>query len=143
MRQTLEERFWRFVAPMMDDRGCWEWTGQIGDTGYPKMGPHYAHRLSWVMNNGMIPKGLFVCHHCDNPPCVNPKHLFLGTHRDNMQDMVAKGRSKLAITHCKHGHPLNTQSSPIRYYESGRRRTCRPCNRVAVRKYKASKAAIV
>lgn len=78
--------------------GCWLWRGTIQTTGYGQIrvgqrGPVYlAHRLAWELANGPIPKGMLVLHHCDNPPCVRPDHLFLGTHRDNALDCIAKGR---------------------------------------------------
>lgn len=98
-RTPLKERFWRKV----DKRGsddCWEWTACCDKRGYGLIneGGHYgkrlfAHRVSWQIHNGPIPEGLCVCHHCDNPVCVNPIHLFLGTDKDNLEDCVRKGRS--------------------------------------------------
>lgn len=76
--------------------GCWLWDGTSGRDGYGQIrinGDVYlAHRLSWVLHVGTIPDGMCVLHRCDTPPCVNPRHLFLGSNRDNTADKVAKGR---------------------------------------------------
>lgn len=76
---------------------CWLWVGARTSAGYGHFYigklAIYAHRFSWQIINGEIPKGLLICHHCDNPPCVNPNHLFLGTLSDNARDSAAKGRS--------------------------------------------------
>lgn len=92
---TLGQRFWKYVQR---GDGCWEWTGSR----YKRYGcirsserPHRflsAHRVSWEIANGPIPKGMVVCHRCDNGFCVRPDHLFLGTQIDNIRDMDAKGR---------------------------------------------------
>lgn len=87
-------RFWQKVE---QTAGCWWWHGsrQRGGYGAFKLKKPLnvkAHTLSWVMKNGPIPDGLCVLHHCDNPSCINPAHLFLGTQRDNYDDAVAKGR---------------------------------------------------
>jgi len=97
MMLALVERFW----PKVDIRGpndCWEWLANKVSRGYGQIyRAHekyvYAHRVVWELTYGPIPEGLFVCHHCDNPGCVNPNHLFLGTNKDNMVDCVEKGRS--------------------------------------------------
>lgn len=76
---------------------CIEWQGWHTKAGYGQLTRDgkkiYAHRDAWEKANGPIPKGMHVLHRCDNPPCVNPEHLFLGTHTDNMHDMIAKGRN--------------------------------------------------
>lgn len=75
--------------------GCWDWIGQIGWHGYAIQSGFRAHRLSWILYKGLIPKGLLVCHKCDNRSCVNPKHLWTGTHKQNMKDCSRKGRISL------------------------------------------------
>lgn len=73
---------------------CWLWTGRRDKNGYGKVGAALSHRVFWELHNGHIPDGLYVLHHCDNPPCIRPTHLFLGTQADNVRDMAAKGRGK-------------------------------------------------
>lgn len=78
-------------------KACWNWLKSKNEKGYGKTRSegklHYTHRLSWELVNGKIPVGLFVLHKCDNPSCINPNHLFLGTSKDNFEDMMKKGRS--------------------------------------------------
>jgi hypothetical protein len=102
-----EERFWthvNFDGPIPEhcpELGpCWIWTASKDDKGYGYVGHHRgekvvvsrAHRFAYQMAYGPIPTGMQVCHHCDNPPCVNPAHHFLGTHLDNARDAISKGR---------------------------------------------------
>jgi len=95
---TLEERFWQKVIKRGEDE-CWFWVGAKNKKGYGQFHPTRitstsANRMSWKIHFGEISDDIFVLHTCDFPECTNPKHLFLGTHQDNMDDMVAKGRSK-------------------------------------------------
>jgi len=103
-REPVEQRFWRRVNKSATN-GCWLWTGAVYPNGYGHLGgvyeerdirkpvSRYAHRLSYEFCVGKIPAGLQVLHRCDVRHCVNPKHLFVGTQKDNVQDAISKCRA--------------------------------------------------
>lgn len=124
----------RLLSKVHKTDSCWNWTGQtVGRKADGKYGilmhdrkRWCAHRLFYHLLVGPIPVGIYVCHKCDNPRCVNPDHLFLGTPKDNTQDCVRKGRIRngnMGKTHCKHGHPLTTDN----IYTSDKRYRARKC----------------
>lgn len=99
---TTVERFWEYVCKdgtqkSYVDSYCWQWTSVIAQNGYGRFWVNDksvpAHHFSYELHYGPIPNGLFVLHHCDNPSCVNPDHLFVGTIADNVHDMISKGRN--------------------------------------------------
>lgn len=104
----MNQRFWCKVDQSGGPSACWNWQACLV-RGYGHLGwegkQQLAHRVSWKIANGTIPPGMYVCHRCDNPRCVNPGHLFLGTPADNIRDMVAKGRQAKGAATTAYRHP--------------------------------------
>lgn len=95
----IAQMFWAILHPTLEDNRCWEWPKSRERGKYGRFhatidgrSEKKAHRVAWLLTYGVIPSPWFVCHHCDNPACCRPSHLFLGTSRDNTLDMVRKGR---------------------------------------------------
>ena len=135
---NVRERFWSHVDVGGPD-DCWEWTAPRANHGYGSFSINgisvKAHRMSAVIALGWFDARLYVLHHCDNKPCVNPRHLYLGTHRDNMLDAVERRlHPQTRKTHCIQGHPYDADNTYIRPTGG---RGCRICGRAAVDRYQA------
>jgi hypothetical protein len=141
---------------IMTATGCWEWQGfcfefrniKPGQRGYPS-GSYRGqrcrvHRKALELKLGrLLSKHENACHRCDNPPCINPEHLFAATQEHNKLDEVAKGRSFYANkTHCKRGHPFDERNTEHQVSPKGRpRRACRECTRMRARQYYRNRVA--
>lgn len=136
----LEIRFWHYVDKRGDDE-CWPWLGTFsGKPPQKNYGSIYvdgrsrrATQVSWEICHGVpFPPGKMACHKCDNPPCVNPRHIWPGTMSENIRDSIAKGRMKPVPprtrwkTHCRRGHEFNEENSIV---GPGGARQCRACRR--------------
>lgn len=112
--EHLRKRFLSFV--LISEEGCWEWQGakhRRNYGGFSINGSMYrANRVAWALAYGTSTIGLSVCHTCDNPSCVRPTHLFLGTHQDNMNDAITKGRIKIRVRTTKPTKPPMPQPTP-------------------------------
>ena len=151
--KSVEEGFWAKVdkSPGHGPWGdCWNWTAYKNKNGYGKFMLEAgtksvrAARFAYISTHGQFDPALSVCHRCDNPPCVNPRHLFLGSHQDNMDDMTAKGRRIIwntALTHCKRGHEFVSAGF---YTTKAGTRQCKACIGIRRAGYRESrkKAAI-
>lgn len=137
--RSMRERFEEKVMPVTES-GCWLWLASVWRrSGYGRI--HYgtghgkslrAHRVSYELYCGPIPSGLLVLHRCDVRSCVNPNHLFLGTHTDNVRDAVKKKRNyEVRRTHCPKGHPYSPENTRM---HAGARE-CKTCDRARCRAY--------
>jgi len=136
--RTLEDRFWSKIQDR--DNGCKEWVASTNRLGYGttriERKFYLAHRFVWELTKGPIPEGLCVLHSCDNPPCCNIEHLWLGTRDDNNKDRMRKGRGRSNPAYmgenCLQGHPYSEENT---YVSPQGHRRCRICNRAYRRLY--------
>lgn len=151
--EELKERLIRNTQPNLN--GCWEWTLLRNPQGYGNTTcgtiRSSAHRISYAAFNGPVPAGLVVCHHCDNPPCINPAHLYIGTQEENAHDCMEKGRANFPqeLEFCKKGlhkmegyNVLNAKKERRGNYWRGGRQ-CRACKMAVNKRYLERKKAAV
>lgn len=130
--KVVAERFWAKVA-IGEREQCWPWLGARSERGYGRFSLRgrnmRATRVAILLTRGEAPpSGLHVCHTCDNPICVNPSHLWIGTHHQNMADLIAKGRHQnKSKTHCPSGHPYSSENTYVVKLKGYRQ--CRICRR--------------
>lgn len=143
---TVEERFWSHVdkngpipAHRPDLGPCWPWTGGRDKKGYGHFGfegeNKRAHVVALILTTGGRPEGAHGLHHCDNPPCCNPAHLFWGSNDDNVADSIAKGRANACRTNCPAGHEYTPENTRL---DKKGHRFCRECHRIASRNRRAN-----
>lgn len=133
--RPLDERFWEKVDRRGPDE-CWEWQGYLNESGYGYLsishaGRALAPRVSMLLT-GNDPLGQLVCHTCDNPRCVNPGHLYLGSQKDNMRDRSERGPRKAL---CGRGHAFTPENT----LWEGSSRKCRACRRITQARWEAAR----
>lgn len=147
---TIKERL-EFYSVPEPNTGCWLWlSGSRGPKNHQygtltlNKKTISAHRVSYVEYKGPIEKGLSVMHKCDTTLCINPDHLILGTHTENMHDMIKKNRNPLAVkkTHCQRGHEFNEENTIISIRKDRNNeinRACKTCQRAAQKRIRGRK----
>ncbi|RZJ86864.1 MAG: HNH endonuclease [Hymenobacter sp.] len=143
-KKTPSERFWPKVDKSVGQGPageCWQWQGTIDKCGYGRFRIDGrldgAHRISYYLTHGPLPAGANILHKCDNPRCVNPAHLSVGTHRDNMQDKSAKGRcGRQGCAQCIHGHDYTPENT---YIDGRGNRGCKECRKAAWQRHERRK----